>query len=317
MSLLEKVGVWVWKTSTEVMSPSRSCQTQRTSTVLVSVPDLAVGAAENDHRLVGGPKRGRREFQGLPDAADVAGVGTHAVVAAVGRLAAGELGGGQMGAQHDVGVAELEHRVEVACRRTRRTRGARWSTGSRSAVWRSGGAGATVAIGVAADNGCGRPKRYPCPRCTPSSRRRTSVASSSMPSAMVVWSNSRAMPMIPRTSRSSVSLLGEVANELDVDLQKLRGDLFEVAEAGKSGPEVVQRQPATERGDLFGEPAAGVELVHHRGLGHLDDQQRRVSAGFLDRGREFTHDGGVADRSAGEVELGRLAVRRRARRLGG
>jgi hypothetical protein len=32
--------VGVWKTSTEVMSPSRSCQTQRTWTVLVSIPDL-------------------------------------------------------------------------------------------------------------------------------------------------------------------------------------------------------------------------------------------------------------------------------------
>ena len=125
---------------------------------------------------------------------------------------------------------------------------------------------------------------------------------------MVVWLNSRAMPMIPRTSRSSVRLSGDVANEFDVDLQMLRGDLFEVAEAGVSGPKVVKRQLAAEGGDLFGEPSAGVELVHHRGLGHLDDQQRRISAALFKRGREFTHHAGVADRSAREVELGGFAV---------
>ena len=54
--------------------------------------------------------------------------------------------------------------------------------------------------------------------------------------------------------------VGQVAYELDVDLQKLRWDLFEIAQAGKTGSEVVERQPAAKRGDLSGEPAASVEL---------------------------------------------------------
>jgi hypothetical protein len=44
--------------------------------------------------------------------------------------------------------------------------------------------------------------------------------------------------------------------ELDVDLQLLCWDLFEMARAGKAGSEVVKRQAAAERGDRPAAPIA-------------------------------------------------------------
>jgi len=40
---------------------------------------------------------------------------------------------------------------------------------------------------------------------------------------------------------------GQVADELDVDLEQLRRDLLEIAEAGKPGAEVVKRDDASSR----------------------------------------------------------------------
>ena len=108
----------------------------------------------------------------------------------------------------------------------------------------------------------------------------------------------------------------QISYELRVDLQVLRRNLLEIVEARVARAEVIQRQSAAQRRHLLGEQPAGVELLDHRGLGHLDDQQRWIGPGLLSA--EAARAGlRVPDRHRREVELDRLTTRRQSDRLAG
>ncbi|HWK18517.1 MAG TPA: hypothetical protein VNR66_13780, partial [Solirubrobacteraceae bacterium] len=64
---------------------------------------------------------------------------------------------------------------------------------------------------------------------------------------------------------------GEVADELDVDLEVSDGESLEIGEAAEAGAEVIERDRAAECVQPAGEPFARVDVVHQCCLGELED----------------------------------------------
>ena len=64
----------------------------------------------------------------------------------------------------------------------------------------------------------------------------------------------------------------EIAHELAVDFEVVERQELEVVEGAVPGAEVVEREGAAERRELFGEGASSRDLSNRRRFGDLDDQ---------------------------------------------
>ena len=79
-------------------------------------------------------------------------------------------------------------------------------------------------------------------------------------------------------------VVGQVVDELDVDLEEVDSELLEVGEAAVAGPEVVERDLAAELAQPGHERATGLLVGDERGLGDLEAHRRRVDTELLDPG---------------------------------
>lgn len=97
--------------------------------------------------------------------------------------------------------------------------------------------------------------------------------------------------------------LGQVANELDVDLQEADRELLEVGESPEPRAEVVESEPAAETGHAAGEGFRGFHVLDERGFGDLEDHVGRIGTGppqlSFDERKEIQR----TDRHGGEVRL--------------
>ena len=85
------------------------------------------------------------------------------------------------------------------------------------------------------------------------------------------------------------AIVGQVPDELNVDLEVGDWQGLEVDEAPESGPEVIDGQPATQSGETLGK-IGPCPLIGHEGcLGYLEHEISRVSSGpedfVLDEGQ--------------------------------
>ena len=77
------------------------------------------------------------------------------------------------------------------------------------------------------------------------------------------------MPTIALTTSWSV-VAGDVADELDIDLEVPGGDVLQIGERSEAGPEIVKRYGAAEVAEPRREQPRGGEVGHRRGFGDLE-----------------------------------------------
>jgi hypothetical protein len=97
------------------------------------------------------------------------------------------------------------------------------------------------------------------------------VASSSTPSAIVCWPKSPAKGDDRPDDEHVALAASDVTHEVDVDLQVTDGQQLELGEAGEPGPEVVEREVASQRHEVLDEARGPVHVLHDPGLGDLED----------------------------------------------
>ena len=81
----------------------------------------------------------------------------------------------------------------------------------------------------------------------------------------------------------SVALGHQAEDERAIDLQHVDREPVQVGKRGVARPEVVDREPDTERLQLPQPLEVGLGVVHHRALGQLDDEVRRREPRLLQR----------------------------------
>ena len=77
---------------------------------------------------------------------------------------------------------------------------------------------------------------------------------------------------------------GEVAHEVDVDLDVGERQVLEVGEAAVAGAEVVEGKTAADLAQAAGEASAGGDVLHECGLGDLEDEVGGIGAALLGSG---------------------------------
>jgi DNA-binding transcriptional LysR family regulator len=95
----------------------------------------------------------------------------------------------------------------------------------------------------------------------------------------------------------------QLADELDVDLQEVDRQALEVGEPAVAGPEVVERDPAAEVAHRVQEALGDRLVAQERGLGDLEDDERRVGPRLGELALDERAELRVADRLRRQVEL--------------
>jgi hypothetical protein len=91
-------------------------------------------------------------------------------------------------------------------------------------------------------------------------------------------------------------------DEGPVDLQLADREPLQVGEAGVAGPEVVERQPDTQRGEGVQHGQGPHRVAHDGGLGDLEHQPVRPDARLSQRGAHPVRQGRVVEAAGGQVD---------------
>ena len=249
-------------------------------------------------------------------------------VAARGRV----LGRRTLRAARRAGALAFRVKLSRAARRSivRRRTGRRGAAARRARRARSGASPRAASRSSGADGQRAGEQRRPARRrpsggrrgspgrsVQPSALSSASCSGRSMPSATVCRSSSRPRPSSARVRRASASL-GR-GDELAVELEDVDREAAQVAPPRVAGADVVERQAHAEVLEREERGGGGVEVGGQLGLGELEDEQRRVDAGVLDRGGDVVDQVRVLELVGREVDRDgqRLAVAGQVLELGG
>ena len=72
-----------------------------------------------------------------------------------------------------------------------------------------------------------------------------------------------------------VGVVGQRPDVRAVDLDVAERQVAQVGEGAEAGPEVIEREPASQRLDVGGESASGLQVLDDRCLGDLEDDPLR------------------------------------------
>ena len=100
-----------------------------------------------------------------------------------------------------------------------------------------------------------------------------------------------------------MTLRGERADEVAVDLEVVERQVLQVVEGGEAGAEVVEREAAAEPGQALREGAGLLHVGDRGGLGDLEHEAARIDAGERDLALHELRDRQVAHRLARDVDL--------------
>jgi hypothetical protein len=89
-------------------------------------------------------------------------------------------------------------------------------------------------------------------------------------------------------------VVGEVTDEVDIDLEAPDGELLQVGKTAEAGNEVVECEATSDLGESVRERRLRLQVAHQRLLRDLEHQVRRVCADDL-AGAALGRDTGCAD----------------------
>jgi hypothetical protein len=94
----------------------------------------------------------------------------------------------------------------------------------------------------------------------------------------------------------------EPGDERPVDLQRVDRESAQIGERAVAGTEVVDRDPDSQRLQLFEQEGGGLRLAHQRGLGYLERERRRVEATLAQRPAELRDELRALELPGGHVD---------------